>query len=276
MSPRTETQSPITAVLPATMRPRLYDDNQRFGSADDGGYIIPECAISQSDIIVSMGINLDWSFEKAIAKQYPEKKLICFDRTTTFWYALSWGISRFLYSPVSRRPHHFSAIKKPFGYLGYINSSQITHHQKFIGTQASETTADICEVLDAIPANKKVFLKIDIEGAEYDVLDAALTRSERLTGIAAEYHDVGTDARCFPQIERLQNDFYISHLHVNNAGGVDENSIPPLLEATFINKSLTGKPPALFTGDIYRHSLDSRNVREKPDVAIGWTDRRVA
>lgn len=270
MTAHANTEPQITAILPASMRPYIYEDNQRFGSADDGGYIISESAIAQSDVIISMGINLDWSFEKAITKQYPDKQLICFDRTTTFWYALSWGVSRFLYSPVSRRPHHFTAIKKPFGYLGYINSPQITHHQKFIGTETNETTTDICDVLDGISPDKRVFLKIDIEGAEYDVLDAALTRSERLTGIAAEYHDVGTEPRCFSQIERLQENFNISHLHVNNAGGVDENSIPRLLEATFINKSLAAKPPSLFTGKVYRHAADSRNVHEKPDVTIGW------
>jgi len=56
------------AVLPCWFNPYRCDDLIRLGRNFDGGYLVSRQDILASDILVSMGINDDWSFEKDFIK----------------------------------------------------------------------------------------------------------------------------------------------------------------------------------------------------------------
>lgn len=51
----------------------------RLGKSFDGGYLIGKNSIINSKYLISMGLDLDWSFEEDFKKKNDEINIICFD-----------------------------------------------------------------------------------------------------------------------------------------------------------------------------------------------------
>ena len=73
-----------TAVLPAFFRPRKVPSLVRLGRDFDGGYLIDSRCIGDSDCLVSIGINDDWSFEKDFSS-LSQAPIIAIDAKTSRW-----------------------------------------------------------------------------------------------------------------------------------------------------------------------------------------------
>ena len=60
-----------------------------------------------------------------------------------------------------------------------------------------------------------IFLKIDIEGDEYQLLEYILQYKNKLSGIAIEFHRVDLNVK---KIDKFIKDlgFYITNIHINN------------------------------------------------------------
>ncbi len=59
------------AVLPSALKPRSCGDLKRFGRAHDGGYLASSADVRHSDVLVGLGINEDWSFERDFVAEVP-------------------------------------------------------------------------------------------------------------------------------------------------------------------------------------------------------------
>ena len=51
----------------------------RVGRSNDGGYLIGKNSINSSEYLISMGLDLDWSFEEEFKKKNDKINIICFD-----------------------------------------------------------------------------------------------------------------------------------------------------------------------------------------------------
>jgi len=51
----------------------------RIGRSNDGGYLIGKNSINSSKYLISMGLDLDWSFEEGFKKKNDKINIICFD-----------------------------------------------------------------------------------------------------------------------------------------------------------------------------------------------------
>ena len=51
----------------------------RVGRSNDGGYLIGKNSINSSEYLISMGLDLDWSFEEEFIKKNDKINIICFD-----------------------------------------------------------------------------------------------------------------------------------------------------------------------------------------------------
>ena len=60
-----------------------------------------------------------------------------------------------------------------------------------------------------------VFLKIDIEGSEYRILDQLIENQKKINGLVIEFHDCDLH---FDRINRFIQSFELDlvHIHVNN------------------------------------------------------------
>ena len=110
---------------------------------------------------------------------------------------------------------------------------------------------------------KDIFLKIDIEGSEYRILNDILDIEKNLIGMIIEFHDVDL------HLERIEN--FIKHLkylklihiHPNNYGVINSENIPALLELTF------EKDPDLIYDEVnFPNSLDCKNKENSEDIKL--------
>ncbi len=196
----------------------------RHGREGDGGYVVPEVAFYKADVLLGYGICDDISFEEQFSDNYkkPSFGFDCAVETIT--------------------------IKNPLCTLireCITNTANIYHYQKMV--QAFSTYPEQIKKLKL--EGKKVFIKMDVEGAEYEAFKDIYSHAHNITGIVLEMHFVRHKEVVLANqlLTELSKYFYLVHIHGNNC--VPENfeaisatgKIPKALELTFINKSLVTK-----------------------------------
>lgn len=226
------------------IRPWSMTKNQkvRIGNVYDGGYVLP-AAIQQCDAVVSIGVGHDVSFDFALAQN--GAKILQYDHT------------------VQGPPQQHANFK--FHKLGWGTKTE----GLFISFD------DIHAEMKALNA-KHPMLKFDIEGAEYDVLEA--TQSSDLADyeiIACEVHDFEKlgDPVFFSKVqsafEKLNAHHVPIHLHANNYQSlvlVQGVPIPKVIEVAFLRKDLDTFRG--FSTDPIPGPLDRPNHPGLPDICM--------
>ena len=224
----------------------------RVGRPFDGGYVVPRSALMAADQMISIGINDDWSFERASAGLNPALRLVGVDATTTAWYVVRRGLRfrveyslAWLTGRLAKR--EFLKTRMPSVFEFWRFWAKHTLIPKMLSLRASATTVRLQDLMTMASANgpqSRVFLKIDIEGAEFALLDDIVSAGPRLTGLAMELHDLPAHRE---QVTRffaaLQPHLVLVHLHANTYDGVDrDTALPKVIEATWLARSLMTEP----------------------------------
>lgn len=209
----------------------------RIGRNHDGGYAI--CKDFTYDGFISGGINDDISFEEHFISLYPN--LIC--------YAFDGTIEDI---PPTLASGNIKFTKKNIG--GYNNDSLTNLH-------------------DIIDNHRELFVKMDIEGGEYDWLESlSPEQMSNIKQLVIEFHKILDDPKRLRMIEKLSKTHWLVHYHANNYGGlrvVDGITIPDAFECTYINKKLvnTQTLPCNNT-PIPDSSIDQINNPQSRDIAL--------
>jgi len=161
---------------------------KRFGSANDGGYLMCENLIEPLDAGYSYGVgsNDDWGCEVSRRYQVPVHQYDCFDPT---------------------RPT--------------CNGGTFVFHNECVGDRTGYKGSRFFDTLEnQIKKNgdigRHLIIKMDIEGAEWDSLLA--TPDDLLASIpqiTMEMHGFG-DPKIVQVLRKLKRNFYLVNLHFNN------------------------------------------------------------
>jgi hypothetical protein len=216
------------AVLPLFLRPKKVAELVRLGRDNDGGYLVDKRSILSSEFLLGFGINDDWSFEKDFKKRI-DVPVVAFDASVDHKYFLK--KLRVALSRGSRKSVYWFRVL--VDYLRFFKG-QNKHIKKFIGKDENPYHVSVDTISKNIipPEIKNVFFKIDIEGAEYQILDDLIIISDRISGLVIEFHQVDLHIE---KIESFVENFplNICHMHCNNYAPLTESSTPPSIEATF-------------------------------------------
>ena len=112
-----------------------------------------------------------------------------------------------------------------------------------------------------------LFLKCDIEGGEYEILDQVILHSHKFVGMAFEFHNINQAGNFDALVNFIGKiDQKLVHLHVNNYFYyIDgDRRIPDILELTFTASSNTLYDPQL----TLPHSLDMTNNPQDQEFHI--------
>ena len=238
----------MNCLLPKSFKFKQANDLIRVGKDNDGGYLISKNDLLKSDFLLSLGICDDWSFEKHFLK-INKIPLHAYDASLDYNFLRNRNVSI------------IHKIKQIFPYKNFFKGKNI-HFRKFIGINNNkEGFYTLSSVLDNLEF-KAIFLKIDIEGSEYRVLDSIISNQNKLSGLVIEFHDCDIN---LSKIEWFIKNFNLKlvHIHANNHGLVDlEKKMPLVLELTFskfceLNDQL--KLP---------HPLDMRNGTNREEISI--------
>jgi len=138
------------------------------------------------------------------------------------------------------------------------------HRQENIGRESGDGNVSLDTLLSCdVACNcQNLLFNIDIEGSEYQILDALVENSDRIEGLTIEFHDVD---RNIPRIHAFIRDFPLAlcHVHANNYALVLDDRTPTVVECSFTRRPPDGSWPLELP-----HRLDSRNDLERPELAV--------
>ena len=161
---------------------------KRFGSANDGGYLMCENLIEPLDAGYSYGVgsNDDWGCELSRRYHVPVHQYDCFDPA---------------------RPT--------------CNGGTFVFHNECVGNRSGYTGSHLFDTLENQfrkngDTGRRLIIKIDIEGAEWDSLLAAPEELlASIPQITMEMHGFD-DPRIVEVLRKLKRNFYLVNLHFNN------------------------------------------------------------
>lgn len=193
----------------------------RIGAVRDGGYFVTKRLVENSDFLISGGISYNVAFEKDFWDINRKAKLIMIDGSfNIFTYLL--------------RPFYWMIFKRSFlmkigGLIDMLFlKKKAVFLKKYLGPDFS-----LNQIFDVYIAQEmKGYLKLDIEGSEYDLLSDIILLQNRLTGFSIEFHDVPNH---IPEINNFISKFRMSAIgiNINEEGGLSAANIPNVIELCF-------------------------------------------
>ena len=271
-----------------------FDTNlRRVGADNDGGYLIPDICLENARAVISLGVDDDWSFEQHWSTTNPSVSIHSYDdldltRLKENGYQSLMGFftgDRIFYNQrvVNRDNafvefyHDVKGVDWPdchghddFPKLPqWIQDECVDLHKlyQYLPFLKNHSGVEMPEILQRIQ-HDEIFLKMDIEGSEYQLIGDVCQNSQRIIGLAIEFHEVGgaNHERFVRAISDLQERYHIVHVHGNNYSRVTQCSLPDVLEITFIRKDLLA--PTVKKKNLYELGLDHPNNPKKEDYQM--------
>lgn len=226
-----DTNTFLPTRLPKIFQPFYCRDLVRLGKDNDGGYLVNFQDVMQSQRMVSLGIKDDWSFDQDF---------------------------------VSINPCEIQA------YDGTVDEENQRLLAEFFTGDRQFTLKNVGRGPGQVPLTNILvdgtFLKCDIEGDEYNMLDELIVNSPKLTGIVIEFHSIQQPENLHALINFIGKiDQKLVHVHVNNwfYYVVDGQCIPDVIELTFTSsKDIAWKLVTM------PHRLDQPNCPTREDFKI--------
>ena len=229
----------ISKVLKKLLPYKIEFDLIRLGNNNDGGYLIPD-DLSNITKNYSAGVGNLTKFENDLEEKY----------------SISSNMVDFNYVDPKILP--ISAI----------------FQRKKIGITSDEDNLSINDWLD--DQSGDIILKMDIEGDEYLTLSSISDKNlNKIRILIVELHDLRHLRNYFfyktfeKFILKLNNLFYVCHLHVNNVSkltNIGGYNVPDMLEITFIRKDRIKNFTNKFAS--IPHKLDQKTVLNQKELNL--------
>jgi hypothetical protein len=260
--------SPLELTCPEDLyflRPVIVEEICRVGNLSDGGYAMSRSAIERSDVLLSLGLGENWSFEKAFSEINKSASIDIYDHTVSLQFFASKvlkGLVKFLL--FKELPSSlFARAKRLHEYFGFWEkNSQNKHHQIRI-SEASLRTA-----LSRYKRSDLIGLKVDIEGSEWEILNLIAGNKDRFEFVLIEIHDFDKHVEQLRDFLRdLSGEFVLAHLHANNFETLGSNGFPKVFEITLLRSTGTAIS-AGYRSELPVPGLDVRNAKNRQDFLI--------
>ncbi len=260
-------------MLPSFLKPyNVKTENLiRIGPKSDGGYIVHKESINLTKKIITCGLNDDWKFEKNFTKLNNHCFVEAYDHTIDkeFWYQrFKKDIIHFFLLKKLR----LSKIIKMFDYIDYkifFKKKNIHFLKKVVRNSKKEDEISLTNIIDNF---EDIFLKIDIEGNEYEILPEVTKHSEKIISLIVEFHDIDSN---LDKIEKfiIENKFLkLIHIHANNYKDINTNGNPNDIELTFVNKNKINISNERSQKSYPIHGLDYKNLKRKKDIELKFNE----
>ena len=252
-------------MLPNKLKPDGLYKLIRVGKDNDGGYLVCEESVVNSNTLISFGISDDFSFEEHFQK-INNINILAYDHTVN----LNFFLKKFLHSLIKFNfIIFFKQLINWINFKKFFNKSKNKLFLKKIGKGGSAFNdyIPVENIIKSSANNQNFFFKIDIEGSEYRILDDLIKFMDRIEGLAIEFHNVDINLdRVINFIEKFN--LKLVHIHANNWSTCGLNNIPSSIELSF------SKKPVLLKNDLkFPHELDQNNNPNSDEIKLVFSDQ---
>ena len=254
----------IEANLPLEFKFKTTDDLIRVGRNFDGGYLVSRADAEVTDFIIGLGINDDWSFEENFR---------ILKRVNVLAYDASVGQRFFVKSILKSalRPWRlkslYQRVRNFVNYQSFFLRRGVRHLKKFVGFDSINTLPNnnhfvfMSSVFESVDY-ENIFLKIDIEGSEYRILETLIKYEYRISGLVIEFHDCDLHLDKVKKFVR-ESRLTLVHIHANNFAPICQRTkLPLVLELTFSSNGNAECEPTL------PNLMDMPNNSQSPEIKI--------
>ncbi len=253
-----QVENRMIGKLPQFFTFKTAKDLVRIGRNYDGGYLVCKKDIDKTDVLIGLGISDDWSFESDFVNR-KDIQVYAYDASVSqkyFFKQLIKAIAR-----IDKPKNFLHYLRVMLAYRKFFNNKR-RHIEKYVGLNAKgEKYCTLKSVLKKIDSNN-IFLKIDVEGAEYRFLDTLIENQKRITGLVIELHDCDIH---IGKIRKFIENFNLClvHVHANNYAPIRlDDGLPLVLELTFSGNAELSEPEKL------PHLLDMPNNPFVDDIEL--------
>lgn len=254
-------------MLSEKLRPIQTDDLFRLGSKHDGGYVCSVQSIKASKYLISLGVGDNWDFEKDFIKMAPvDSKQILVD------YSVGW---KSWIKSIARKwiNHEYGFATKCRSILGpilfrkFILTSNIFFLKKMVGS-TGENGISMDQIFEYC-IGEKCYIKIDIEGYEYRILNSLVPFLPNISGISIEFHDydIHQDRVLSWLAEINRFGFEVIWINANNYAGVDAFNTPHVIEMTLVKREFISNEGGVGSGTT---QLTTPNNPKKPPIHLSY------
>lgn len=212
---------------------------ERFGEANDGGYLMCSNLLESVEAGYSYGISGydKWGCDIATKLKVRLHQYDCFD---------------------TRQP---------------TCASETIFHAECVADRGKTEDGRVFDTMAAQIAKngdtgKRLALKMDVEGAEWDsLLNASDETLQQIDQLAIELHLVH-EAKFVDVVKRLKQHFHVAHLHFNNWSCTDGIAPFPAwaYEVLFVNKRIGVPDPSGRRQEL--HAAAAPNAPKRPDCQM--------
>ena len=258
-------------MLPKIFKPVNEYDLIRLGKNNDGGYLVEKESLAEAKSLISFGIAFDWSFEKHFFK-IKNCPIQCYDPFIKYSNIKKFSRKSLIDLFKSKNLFNKRLLKETINNIFLYNdykkffSKEVVHYESSIGV--GNNKVDFSETIKKINSYP-IFLKIDIEGSEYRILDDLINYQDKISGLVIEFHNIDLHKDI---ISNFIKKFSLSlcHIHGQNPLGsnyLDSNNDPIQIEMTFSkSKNILSPKPKI------PHPLDQPADFRFQDVELNFMD----
>ena len=246
--------------IPKELSFKTATDLIRVGKVNDGGYLVSRSDIDNTDLLLGFGVNDDWSFEEKF-KSIADVEVIAYDGSVGYIQFLKQFAKAILKFYAPKVALHW--LKTIIKYHLFFSSKSNHHIKKYVGLDTkSDAHCSLAAIFINTPTKKNIFLKVDIEGSEYRLLDTLISHQSSLSGMVIEFHD------CDVHLETIKKfiknfDLQLVHVHANNCAPVRvSDKLPIVLELSF------SRHAKLENEALLPHPLDMPNDNKVPEILL--------
>ena len=227
-------------ALNQDLRPSSFDGVKlrRVGSKNDGGYVIPVEPTLQTNLLVSLGYGYNHEFEKALINQFSNiKKAYLFDGSASFLFVCRQALGNLILFIFKKKNSLRVSFENLIDYVKLWSNRRLKFYSIYIGN--SEGYLQYSEISNFVEfsTDREIFLKIDIEGGEYEILDDILLQSDKIVVLIIEFHNIVKMTDAFNELLfRIKSVFHLLNVNINNNSILSASSYPSVVELTFVNK----------------------------------------
>lgn len=224
-------------ALPSILKPKQQYNLIRLGSRNDGGYLLEKNSIDQSQILLSFGIANNWDFERDFYRIH-SVPIEAFDPGTKFkvlyreCFRNAFRILRDFWKPHKTIPKWMLSLFRVIDYFIFFNAERRLNHISIGYEKEGAKKKNLNSIIEELDELHSIFIKCDIEGWEYRIIEDLIFHSSRIIGLVIEFHDVDLHLR---KIEEFIEVFplHLVHIHANNYSDVDPKGVPLVIELSF-------------------------------------------
>lgn len=201
----------------------LKNGLQRYGSKQDGGYVVHH-NLALGSHLISLGVGDNISFDSDLA-QIVRSITLC----------------------------DFSIDELPVK----IPNAQLIRKKVVAKVMDKSKEIALEELLDGLPRDENVLIKMDIEGYEWEILaNFDWSQFPQVNQLVIEFHGLLQKAKTFQSLSMLQvvegltKTFQVVNFHANNYGDFEcflNIPLPDVIEVTLVRREVsTSESPATF------------------------------